>query len=280
MKVLITGATGNIGGAIVRKLAGSRHVLRALVRDPAKAQLPGEVEVVRGDLTKPDDVRRAMAGADRAFQFIADDNGAAFASVAGEVGLGHVVLLSSFATVIPLPLGDENTVARHHREAEQALGAAGVPATFLRAAGFYSGIFAWTSSLGESLLRAPYLDVALPLVDPDDIAATAAALLTADTPPVGALFITGPEAITVNDQARTIGELLGRTIRTERLTDAQAIATALPAGIPDIVGKSILATASPSAAALAASGDVLAVTGHPPRTFAEWAAHRAAMFSR
>lgn len=136
MKILVTGATGTVGGHVVRFLADGGRQIRALVRDPAKADLLAEVEVVRGDLTDPDDVRDALDGVDRAFLNMAEDNGAVFAAVAGDVGLGHVVLLSSFTAEYALPGGGDNIIAARHMAGERALTGAGVPSTFLRAAGF------------------------------------------------------------------------------------------------------------------------------------------------
>lgn len=278
MKLLITGATGTVGGALIQHLAGTRHHLRALVRNPAKAQLPDGVEIVQGDLTNPGDLRRALDGVDRAFLNMADDNGEHFAAVAGQLGLGHVVLLSSFTVTVPLPLGEDNVVTARHRAGEQALHAAGVPATLLRPAGFYTSLLAWTSALADSVVRAPYLDVALPVVDPDDVAASAAAVLLADAPPAAAFSITGPKALTVRDQTRILGDLLGRELRTEQITEQQAKDTALPAGTPDHVAASILATASPAAAALPVSGDVQQLTGRGPRTFQRWTTEHATAF--
>ena len=121
MKILVTGATGTVGGHVVRNLTGRGHEVRALVRDPAKADFPAEVEVVEGDLTNAEDVRRALDGVDRAFLLMADDNGAVFAAVAGEVGLGHAVLLSSFTVGGMLPSGEANFFTARHRAGEQAL---------------------------------------------------------------------------------------------------------------------------------------------------------------
>ena len=62
MKVLVTGATGLIGNAILQRLLKQGHQVRALVRDPARAArvVPPEVELVRGDVTEPDSLPLAM----------------------------------------------------------------------------------------------------------------------------------------------------------------------------------------------------------------------------
>ncbi|MGH3090349.1 MAG: SDR family oxidoreductase, partial [Rubrobacteraceae bacterium] len=52
-RILVTGATGNVGGQVVSQLASAGAAVRALVRDPAAADMPEGVEAVVGDLSKP-----------------------------------------------------------------------------------------------------------------------------------------------------------------------------------------------------------------------------------
>lgn len=277
MTILITGATGTVGGDVARLLSGRGHQLRALVRDRTRAHLPPDVELVEGDLTNADDLRRALAGVDRAFLNMADDNGAAFASAAAAAGLRHVVLLSSFTAVVPLPSADANIVAARHRAGEQALTDAGVPSTFLRAAGFDYNIRMWAGSLADGVVRSPYPDVALPIVHPGDIAAAAVAVLLADAPPARAFSITGPEKVSVRDQTRVLAEVLGRDLRVETISEDAAKRGHFPEGTPEFVTTSVLETMSPAAAALEPSPDVQALTGRPPRPFRSWAEeHRSA----
>ncbi|WOF23921.1 NAD(P)H-binding protein [Microbacterium betulae] len=270
MRLLVTGATGTVGGSVARALAGADHQVVALVRDPAKYDAPAGVEVIQGDLTSANDVRHALQGVDRAFLNMADDNGATFAEVAGSVGLGHVVLLSSFTAITQLPLGDDNIVTARHRAGEAALTAAGVPSTFLRASGFDDNFLMWTSGIGEGVVRAPWLDVRLPVVDPDDIAASAAAVLRTEIPTGGAYSITGPAALSVTDQAAIAGEVLDRNLRVEQLALQVAKAAAFPEGTPDFVIDSVFGTFGPEAAVLPVSNDVEALTGRPAHTFAQW----------
>lgn len=64
---LITGATGNVGGTLVRLLAEQGHAVRALVRNPATASLPEGVEVVVGDLDDPASINAAAKGVEAVF---------------------------------------------------------------------------------------------------------------------------------------------------------------------------------------------------------------------
>jgi len=130
------------------------------------------------------------------------------------------VLLSSYTAVVPLPSG--NVIAARHRSGEQALIEADVPSTFLRCVGFDYNILIWTSDLNDDGIRAPYPDVALPVVHPGNIGASAAAILLADAPLTVAFSITGPEKLSVRDQASVLAELLGRDIRVERSRDVRA----------------------------------------------------------
>jgi nucleoside-diphosphate-sugar epimerase len=65
----LTGATGFLGGALVRQLTAAGHIVRALVRDPARAATlngPG-IELHRGDVTGKETMRAPMTGVDGVF---------------------------------------------------------------------------------------------------------------------------------------------------------------------------------------------------------------------
>ena len=67
--ILVTGATGKVGREVVRQLAAANVPARALVRDPTQSsflRLPG-VEIVVGDLAKPETLPASFAGAERVF---------------------------------------------------------------------------------------------------------------------------------------------------------------------------------------------------------------------
>jgi uncharacterized protein YbjT (DUF2867 family) len=270
MKILVTGATGTVGGHVARQLSGSGHQLVALVRDPSKADLPADITVVEGDLTDASAVGQALDGTDRAFLNMADDNGAVFAEAAAKAGLGHAVLLSSFTAVTELPSGPANIITARHQAGEQALTQAGVPSTFLRAAGFDYNILMWVADAADSVVRAPNADVKLPVVDPADIAAAAVAVLTAADPKPGAYSITGPQSLSVRDQIAVINQTLGRSYSVREISQAEAATAAFPSGTPDFVTTSVLETMGPGAAVLAPSGDVQALTGKAPRPFRAW----------
>jgi nucleoside-diphosphate-sugar epimerase len=82
-RALVTGATGKVGGAVARALVARGDSVRALVRDPERAArlLPGEVELVRGDVTEPETLAPAARGCELVFnahglpeQWVADES--------------------------------------------------------------------------------------------------------------------------------------------------------------------------------------------------------------
>jgi uncharacterized protein YbjT (DUF2867 family) len=88
--IVVTGGTGNVGAHIVRQLLDAGEKVRVMTRNPSKHSFPDQVEVVPGDLTQPETLPPALAGADRAFVFPVHNEGGAFLQAARQAGLQHV----------------------------------------------------------------------------------------------------------------------------------------------------------------------------------------------
>jgi uncharacterized protein YbjT (DUF2867 family) len=165
------------------------------------------------------------------------------------------------------------------REFEDAVRGSGTVHTVLRPSGFASNAFAWAETVRTGrTVYAPFGDVALPVVDPADIAAVAAAALLEGEHAGRVLTLTGPEAVSPREQAAAIGLALGEEVRFVELSRAQAherMARFMPedavTGTLDILG-------APLPAERAVSPDVEAVLGRPARPFADWAARNQAAF--
>ncbi len=106
MKILVTGATGYIGGRLTPLLVEAGHDVRVMVRDPSRvASRPwaGGVEVVAGDVEDPGSLRNALDGVDAAYylihlmdsgrDFVARDRRAAEGFAAAAEGIGRVIYL-------------------------------------------------------------------------------------------------------------------------------------------------------------------------------------------
>src|SRR6202789_1103843 len=138
MKVLVTGATGNVGSVVVGELLKRGAEVRALIRKPdANHKLPASVEVAVGDLLDPVAVEQAMRGADKLFLLnavVADELTQALIAygIAKRIGLKHVTYLSVFKV-------EQFRDVPHFASklaVEGALREFGVPYTILRP-GFY-----------------------------------------------------------------------------------------------------------------------------------------------
>ncbi|HEX8908212.1 MAG TPA: SDR family oxidoreductase [Anaeromyxobacteraceae bacterium] len=145
MRVLVTGATGYIGGLLVPNLLEAGHAVRVLARAPGRvAGRPwsAKVEVVRGDVLQPQTLAPALAGCDAAYYLVHSmgapssfherDLAAAghFATAAGAASLRRIVYLGG--------LGDDGAALSEHLASRHATGArlrgGAVPVTELRAA--------------------------------------------------------------------------------------------------------------------------------------------------
>lgn len=99
MTILVTGATGTVGRQVIEQLSRRGADVRAVVREPAKANFPDNVDVVRGDLLDVDSLRSGFAGASTLFLLnavVPDEYTQALIAlnIAREVGIERIVYLS------------------------------------------------------------------------------------------------------------------------------------------------------------------------------------------
>lgn len=192
-------------------------------------------------------------------------------------GVERVALLSSGAVPTASP---GNAVAAYHRASEQALEATALGWTFLQPNSFMSNTLRWRDAIREDRpIVAPFADVAIATVDPRDVAAVAAtALLTGDH--AGhRLRITGPQALRPAEQARILGQALGRELAFEAQDDDAARAemqASMPQAYVDAFFEFFVEGTSDETTVLPT---VEEVTGRPPRDLHGWAAEHAPEFA-
>jgi uncharacterized protein YbjT (DUF2867 family) len=184
-------------------------------------------------------------------------------------GVTRVVLLSTQGV----------GTGRHPAVFEEAVQAPGLKWTVLRPAGFASNAFQWAESVRTRReVAAPFAEVALPVIDPEDIAAVAAAALL-DASHEGRTYeLTGPAAVSPRDQAAAIGEAVGEPVRFVPRTREEARAIMLGFMPPEVVDSTLAILGSPTPSEQSVSPDVEQVLGRPPKPFAEWAARFAGAF--
>lgn len=274
--ILVTGATGNVGGELVRALAGTGQPVRALVRAGRQPGFPAGVQPVAGDLNQPESMRPALAGTRALFLYPGYQDMAGMLAEARQAGVRRVVMLSGSSAAS----GDmSNAVSRYMIESEAAVRDSGLAWTMIRSFGFMSNTLQWVPQLrAGDVVRAPFAGVPVAMIDPFDIAAVAAAALTAPGHDGRVYTVSGPRALRPADRARILGEVLGRDLRFEAQPDDEAraeMSAAMPAAYVDaffdFYVKGTLDESRPQP-------DVAEVTGRPPRTFRQWAQAHAGLF--
>lgn len=274
--ILVTGATGNVGGNVLRQLLDAGERVRALTRDPGTARLPAGVEVVGGDLAEPSTLAGAFDGVHRMFLFPVPATAAEVLELAKGAGIERLAVLSSSAVTQP----GENMISVMHRTVEDAVRRSGLAATYVRPGGFATNTLRWAPTVrAEGVVRAPYPEAAMDSIHEADIAAVATAALL-DDGHVGAEYqLTGPASITQAEQVEAIAAATGRPVRLEELTPERAredMVQVMPAEIADLLLGYLARSVGTEAEVLAT---VEQVTGRPGRTYAEWARDHAADFA-
>jgi uncharacterized protein YbjT (DUF2867 family) len=274
-RIVVTGAGGNVGAVLTAALTAAGERVTAVSRgaaDPA----------ARADLADPDSLRRVLAAAgDAEALFLLVPGGGheldpdALIDAIAQSPVRRLVLLSSQVA------GTRPDAVSHAglRAFEDAVRRSGLAWTILRPGGFASNAFAWAGAVREHrLVAAPFGDVALPVIDPADIAEVAAAVLRSDAHAGRTYVLTGPAPVTPREQAAALGAALGEPVAFRELTRAEAGA-AMAAFMPEPVVEGTLSVlGEPLPAERAVSGDVEAVLGRPAGTFGAWARRHAAAF--
>jgi uncharacterized protein YbjT (DUF2867 family) len=282
--ILITGATGNIGRALATDLDARAATFRILTRDPARAVgMPQRAQRVVGDLGQAATLAPAFAGVEKLFLLtpgITVDHAAAAVAAAKAAEVRHVVLLSAFTV-----LGDPMPAMGHwHHAREEIVRASGIPSTLLRPGGFMTNALDWAPAIREG---GPVIDPTGPgryaPIDPLDIAAVAALVLTEDGHQGEAYVLTGEETFTVAEQVAIIGRSIGREIEVrEAASAAEAVRSRFPNGAAQQLADAIIeGFALMRGNTVGFRTDTLErLLGRKPRTFADWCARNAHAFER
>ncbi|GGN54057.1 nucleotide-diphosphate-sugar epimerase [Actinoplanes lobatus] len=261
MKILVTGATGNVGRMVVDELlARGADDVRALTVDPGRAALPPGVEVVRGSFRRPATVAAALTGAD--VVYLAPDPATVFevCRMAAEAGVGRIVDMAGAK-------GD------HWQAVEDGVEACGVPFTHLEPGEFMANATIWAPQIraGDEVRDAFPGAINAPIAQ-EDIAAVAAEVLLGDGHEGRSYELTGPQALSRPEKVAALAEGLGRDLTYVELTGEAAVAQFELAmgeyGRWYLDGLAQL-TAHPQQAA----STVADLLGRPATTYAEWARH-------
>lgn len=274
--IVVTGATGNVGRPLVRALAAAGEKVTAVSRGASAPDVPTGVRHVRADLGDPKSLEPALEGAEALFLLTSGEllsrgigylSGVLDAARAG--GVRRVVLLSSQGV----------GTRRHPPELEETVKRSGLEWTVLQPGGFDSNAFAWAETVrARRVAAAPFGDVTLPTIDPDDIAEVAAMTLRTSGHGGSTYVLTGPASVSPRQQVAAIGDALGEPVRFVEQTREEARAQML-GYMPEPVADATLGVlGTPTVEEQRVSPDVERILGRPGRTFAQWAERNVAAF--
>ena len=276
--ILVTGATGTVGTALVPALQARGATVRAMTRNPGRV-IPG-VETVVADLRDPASVTAALDGIDAVFLNSPSAPDAAalqirFAELARDAGTNRLVLLSQYAARTDSPV----RFLRWHAEVEAHVRKLGLDHTVLRPNLYLQALLAFAGTIAQGWFAAPIGDAAVSAIDIRDIAETAAAVLTTTGHTGHTYTLTGPRAVTHAEIAAAIGTATGRSI-TFRDAPADRFAAAL-AGLPPWQRDGLVEDYAHYARGEAADVHtaVIDLTGHPARDITDFARDYAAAFT-
>jgi len=280
--VLVTGATGRLGRAVLDLVIEEGRPVRAMThRSEAGAALPASVDVVTGDLTVPESLDAALQGVDVVFLVWTAPPATAPAVIERLAAHTRRVVFLSAPHQTPHPFFQQpNPMAAMHAEIERLLAAAGLETTILRPGMLASNALSWWGPAirADGVVRWPYGDAETAPVDDRDVAAVAARTLCQDGHGGGDYVLTGPEALSQAEQVRIIGDVVGRPIAFEELSPDELRSEtegSWPRPVVDMLLDAWGATMGTPAYVTSAVSDILGSA----RSFRQWAADHASAFT-
>ncbi|MFF4314278.1 NAD(P)H-binding protein [Streptomyces sp. NPDC001507] len=279
--LVLTGASGTVASLVARRLAPTGHRLtltgRTVPGDRPRDATAGPGAPVRYlvcDHEDPASLREAFRGADAVLVVTNDptrpQQDRNILRAALDASVGHLVKLSAAAVHDP---GADDLVTSWQRENERRIRASGIPWTMIQPRSFMTHALAWAQDIrARSATAALHPDSRNACVAPEDIAEVIALALTDDVHHGRSYQLTGPQALSAQDQTRILAELLGRPLTCRALTRSEARAGFLRRYPPAMAEALLLSADRQAAGAKSATGDTVErLTGRPPTSFTRWA---------
>lgn len=282
--LLVTGATGNVGQAVLAGLANQPVAVRAFVRDPAKLRISAaNIEVVRGDLADDDSLKAALAGVEAAFLASAfsprmAELHARFVGAAKKAGVARIVQLSGVGANSGLCCA---RALRWLGQIEGSSQGSGLQVTHLRPTFFMQNLLQFAPAVAQqNVIAGPFRSGKWTFVDARDVGAVGAVALMNPAHAGYTYTVTGSESISYSEVAARMSRVLDKPIRYMDITANEARGRLQAAGAAPVMIEATLELWDACASNLinvAPTGVVREVTGHEPRTFDDFIRdHRAA----
>jgi len=211
--ILLTGVTGKTGGETARQLLQKGAKLRAIVRNEAKAAelKAAGVELVVGDVSDAETVKRALQGTEKAFLTLPNGRNQEaqekqFTDLAVAAGIKHLVKMSSMEAVAHA----KTPIPRGHWAVEEYIRGSGLDWTMVKPNFFMQNLLSSAASIkAQRRLSLPMGNGTTGMADIRDIGAVCAEVLTGQGHAGQSYEITGPEVLTFHDVADRFSEVLG-----------------------------------------------------------------------
>lgn len=282
--IVVFGATGTVGGHVLGALRAQGAPVRAVARSQHKADALADdgVQAVVADITDPTGLQDALRGADHVFL--------ATPASAGQVALeGTVVdaLAGTSAHLVKLaalgydavPADEGIALAANHARVVEHARQVGVALTVLAPTGFMTNLLGSAGTVAQGTLPGSAGDGGTAWIDPADVGAVAAHVLTTPGHEGRSYDLTGPEVLTHAQLAERLSAALGREVRYVDVPPPQFTAALQSAGLDAWLAAALteLQQLYRAHAAEVVTDEVRKATGRDARTVDDWLAeHRAA----
>ena len=280
-KIFVTGATGNTGSGLVPALLDAGVEVRAFVHNAAKAQALKDAgaEVVVGDLDQPDSIKAAVEGVDKIY--LLTWNGPTqlqqvrnVVEVAKQAGKPHIVRHSMWGS-------ERSRIVQQGDEAEETITSSGLPWTLIKPTFFMQNTMMAAQTIASDGVI--YWDVdggKIGMIDLRDIVDAAVAVLTGQGHEGKSYILTGPEAISFDDVAANFSKVLGKQVHFVCVPSEVSRESMMNMGFPEWIARGYgeLMQGFSEGFASRTTDHVAALTGHPARSFEQFARDYAQVF--
>lgn len=282
--ILVTGAGGTVGSALIAELRAMGQKPRVAHRSKAKAEeaRAAGLDAVIVDFAKPETLPPALDGIDAVFLLGTGGVG----QMEGEIAVVNAAKAAGAKKVVKLSVlraAEEGyLLAKLHRPIERAVEASGLAWTFLRPNGFMQNFVNYMagSIKAQGAFYQPAGDAKISHIDVRDIARVAALALTTSGHEGKAYELSGPRALSYDEAAEVLSGVLGKKVSYVAVSDDAAKAGMLASGMPESYADHIidLNRFYRSGAGSLVTSAVQDVTGRPPIAFEQFARDHADAF--
>ena len=274
-KILVIGATGNVGRPLVKALLARGEAVKAASRNGKP--LDGAEGVVF-DVADPMTFPKAFEDVDRAFVMLPSGYTEAKALLLPVI---EAAATRGVKVVLQSVLGVDADDSIPYRQAEIALETSGVRWVVLRPNWFTDNfVNYWKPGIDAAgVIAVPAADGKSSFIDARDIADSAAAALTTDRFDGKAFNLTGPEALGYAEAAALISEAIGKPVAYQAVDDDTFVGILVGGGVPEVYARFLASIFYPVREGWTAvvTDDVRTLTGHPARQVADWVKENAAV---